>query len=57
MTENEQQLLTQVAAEARNTRPLGWTSLPAPVDEATVTRAEAALGFRLPRCSPRSTHA
>ncbi|MEV6496504.1 SMI1/KNR4 family protein [Streptomyces prunicolor] len=48
MTENEQQLLTRVAAEARNTRPSGWTSLPAPVDEATVTRAEAALGFRLP---------
>ncbi|WP_416959832.1 SMI1/KNR4 family protein [Streptomyces sp. Agncl-13] len=48
MTENEQQLLTRVAAEARNTRPWGWTSLPAPVDEATVTRAEAALGFRLP---------
>ena len=48
MTENEQQLLTRVAAEARNTRPWGWTSLPAPADEATVTRAEAALGFRMP---------
>lgn len=48
MTENEQQLLTRVAAEARNTRPSGWTSLPAPVDEATVTRAEAAVGLRLP---------
>jgi hypothetical protein len=48
MTENEQQLLTRVAAEARNTRPWGWTSLPAPVDEATVNRAETALGFGLP---------
>jgi hypothetical protein len=48
MTENEQQLLTRMAAEARNTRPWGWTSLPAPVDEATVNRAETALGFGLP---------
>ena len=47
MTENEQ-LLTRVADKARNTRPWGWTSLPEPVDAATVARAEAALGFRLP---------
>ncbi|MFD0316677.1 SMI1/KNR4 family protein [Streptomyces flavalbus] len=47
MTENEQ-LLTRVADKARNTRPWGWTSLPRPVDAATVARAEAALGFRLP---------
>ncbi|AWW38155.1 hypothetical protein ADL00_38230 [Streptomyces sp. AS58] len=42
------QLLTRVEAKARNTRPWGWTSLPAPVDPATLARAEAALGFRLP---------
>ncbi|MFI1162155.1 SMI1/KNR4 family protein [Streptomyces sp. NPDC020801] len=47
MTEHEQ-LLTRVAAKARDTRPWGWTSLPAPVDAATLSRAEAALGFRLP---------
>jgi hypothetical protein len=47
MTENEQ-LLARVAAKARNTRPWGWPSLPEPVDEATLTRAEAALGFTLP---------
>ncbi|MFC8514321.1 SMI1/KNR4 family protein [Streptomyces sp. NPDC057257] len=47
MTENEQ-LLARVAAKARNTRPWGWTSLPAPVDAATLARAEAALGFPLP---------
>ncbi|MGW2332577.1 SMI1/KNR4 family protein [Streptomyces sp. NPDC001685] len=47
MTENEQ-LLTRVAAEARNARPWGWPSLPEPVNAATVARAEAALGFSLP---------
>ncbi|MEU6278825.1 SMI1/KNR4 family protein [Streptomyces sp. NPDC047028] len=47
MTETEQ-LLTRVAAEARASRPWGWTSLPAPVDAATLDRAETALGFRLP---------
>jgi hypothetical protein len=47
MTENEQ-LLTRVEAKARNTRPWGWTSLPAPVDADAPARAEAALGFRLP---------
>ncbi|WNM29523.1 SMI1/KNR4 family protein [Streptomyces sp. Li-HN-5-11] len=47
MTEHEQ-LLTQVEAKARNTRPWGWASLPAPVDAATLARAETALGFRLP---------
>ncbi|MFJ7020556.1 SMI1/KNR4 family protein [Streptomyces sp. NPDC101117] len=47
MTENEQ-LLTRVASEARNARPWGWPSLPEPVNAATVTRAEAALGFSLP---------
>ncbi|AVH57108.1 MULTISPECIES: SMI1/KNR4 family protein [Streptomyces] len=48
MTEIEQ-LLVRVAAEARNTRPWGWPSLPEPVDAAALTRAEAALGFALPR--------
>ncbi|MFE5080591.1 SMI1/KNR4 family protein [Streptomyces mirabilis] len=47
MTEIEQ-LLARVGTEARNTRPWGWPSLPAPVDAATVTRAEAVLGFTLP---------
>lgn len=47
MTESEQ-LLARVADKARSTRPWGWTSLPEPVDAATLTRAEAALGFRLP---------
>ncbi|MEY9993482.1 hypothetical protein ABIE67_005514 [Streptomyces sp. V4I8] len=47
MTENEQ-LLTRVADKARTIRPWGWTSLPEPVDAATLARAEAALGFRLP---------
>ncbi|MGP4008701.1 SMI1/KNR4 family protein [Streptomyces sp. 4N124] len=47
MTEIEQ-LLTRVAAKARNTHPWGWTSLPEPVDTATLSRAEAALGFSLP---------
>ncbi|MDC2955285.1 SMI1/KNR4 family protein [Streptomyces gilvifuscus] len=47
MTENEQ-LLARVAAKARNTRPYGWTSLPAPVAADTLSRAEAALGFSLP---------
>ncbi|MXM62352.1 SMI1/KNR4 family protein [Streptomyces sp. HUCO-GS316] len=47
MTEIEQ-LLAQVDAKARNTRPWGWTSLPEPVDTATLARAEATLGFRLP---------
>lgn len=47
MTEIEQ-LLTRVADKARNTHPWGWTSLPEPVDPATVARAEAALGFTLP---------
>ncbi|MFJ8634618.1 SMI1/KNR4 family protein [Streptomyces sp. NPDC093568] len=47
MTEIEQ-LLTRVADKARNTRPWGWTSLPEPLDEATLARAEAVLGFRLP---------
>ncbi|MFD8308195.1 SMI1/KNR4 family protein [Streptomyces sp. NPDC059690] len=47
MTENEQ-LLARVAAKARNTRPYGWTSLPAPVATDTLSRAEAALGFCLP---------
>ncbi|MDF3301212.1 SMI1/KNR4 family protein [Streptomyces tropicalis] len=47
MTAHEQ-LLTRVEAKARDTRPWGWTSLPAPAAVDTVTRAEAALGFRLP---------
>lgn len=47
MTEIEQ-LLDRVAAKARDTRPWGWASLPAPVDGATPARAEAALGFPLP---------
>ncbi|MEU7055101.1 SMI1/KNR4 family protein [Streptomyces sp. NPDC046197] len=47
MTEHEQ-LLSQVEAKARNTRPWGWPSLPAPADADTIARAEAALGFRLP---------
>ncbi|MFF4251026.1 SMI1/KNR4 family protein [Streptomyces sp. NPDC001663] len=47
MTENEQ-LLARVTAKAHNTRPWGWTSLPEPVDAATLARAEAALGFVLP---------
>lgn len=47
MTEIEQ-LLARVEVKARTTRPWGRTSLPEPVDTATVTRAEAALGFRLP---------
>ncbi|MFE9772356.1 SMI1/KNR4 family protein [Streptomyces sp. NPDC005931] len=47
MTAHEQ-LLTQVASKARTTRPWGWASLPDPVDEATLARAEAALGFALP---------
>ncbi|MEU0738382.1 SMI1/KNR4 family protein [Streptomyces sp. NPDC006134] len=47
MTESEQ-LLARVAAKARDTRPWGWTSLPEPVDTATLARAEAALGFTLP---------
>ncbi|MDL5203182.1 SMI1/KNR4 family protein [Streptomyces sp. ALI-76-A] len=47
MTASEQ-LLTQVEAMARTTRPWGWTSLPEPVDAATLARAEATLGFRLP---------
>ena len=38
MTEIEQ-LLTRVAAKARPARPWGWTSLPEPVDAATLTRA------------------
>ncbi|WP_128379243.1 SMI1/KNR4 family protein [Streptomyces cavernae] len=47
MTENEQ-LLSRVADAARTNRPWGWPSLPAPVDPATVARAESALGFGLP---------
>ncbi|MFC3576846.1 SMI1/KNR4 family protein [Streptomyces yaanensis] len=47
MTENEQ-LLDRVAEQARNTRPWGWPSLPEPVEEVTLARAEAALGFPLP---------
>ncbi|MGW1543699.1 SMI1/KNR4 family protein [Streptomyces sp. NPDC002309] len=47
MTEIEQ-LLARVEDKAGNTRPRGWTSLPEPVEAATVARAEAALGFRLP---------
>ncbi|MFF0593202.1 SMI1/KNR4 family protein [Streptomyces antibioticus] len=47
MTENEQ-LLARVAAKAATTRPWGWPSLPDPADAATLARAEAALGFRLP---------
>ncbi|MBW8738278.1 MAG: SMI1/KNR4 family protein [Streptomyces turgidiscabies] len=47
MTEIEQ-LLTRVAAQARNIRPWGWPSLSAPVDVATLDRAETALGFSLP---------
>ncbi|MGW1034329.1 SMI1/KNR4 family protein [Streptomyces antibioticus] len=47
MTENEQ-LLARVAAKAATTRPWGWPSLPDPADAATLVRAEAALGFRLP---------
>ncbi|MFG2326621.1 SMI1/KNR4 family protein [Streptomyces sp. NPDC048568] len=47
MSENEQ-LLARVADKARNTRPWGWDSLPAPVDGTTPPRAEAALGFSLP---------
>jgi hypothetical protein len=47
MTEIEQ-LLTRAAFAAGNTRPWGWPSLPAPVDAATLDRAETALGFPLP---------
>ncbi|WP_028805135.1 SMI1/KNR4 family protein [Streptomyces sp. 142MFCol3.1] len=47
MTDIEQ-LLARVSSEARNTRPWGWPSLPAPVDRAAVARAEATLGFPLP---------
>ncbi|MFJ8791020.1 SMI1/KNR4 family protein [Streptomyces sp. NPDC102462] len=47
MTEIEQ-LLTQVAAQARTSRPWGWPSLPKPVEPAAPARAEAALGFALP---------
>ena len=47
MTEIEQ-LLDRVTAEARNTRPWGWPSLPEPVDAAALARAEAVLGFALP---------
>ncbi|MFE2039461.1 SMI1/KNR4 family protein [Streptomyces sp. NPDC059477] len=47
MTENEQ-LLRLVRDKAHNDHPWGRTSLPAPVDPATVARAEATLGFRLP---------
>ncbi len=47
MTENEQ-LLTRVADKARTIRPWGWTSLPEPVDAATLAHAESALGFCLP---------
>jgi hypothetical protein len=47
MTEIEQ-LLDRVAEQARNTRPWGRPSLPEPVEEAALARAEAALGFTLP---------
>ena len=47
MTEIEQ-LLARVSAEARNSRPWGWPSLPEPVDAATLARAESALGFAVP---------
>ncbi|MGW3494185.1 SMI1/KNR4 family protein [Streptomyces sp. NPDC001020] len=47
MTEIEQ-LLDRVVEQAHNTRPWGWPSLPEPVDNAVLARAEAALGFSLP---------
>ena len=47
MTEIEQ-LLASVSAEARNSRPWGWPSLPEPVDAATLARAESTLGFTVP---------
>ncbi|MEU8585606.1 SMI1/KNR4 family protein [Streptomyces sp. NPDC048664] len=47
MTENEQ-LLDKVVEQARDVRPWGWPSLPAPVEEAALARAEATLGFTLP---------
>jgi hypothetical protein len=47
MTESEQ-LLARVADKARTIRPWGWASLPGPVDAATLSSAETALGFRLP---------
>lgn len=47
MTEIEQ-LLASVLAEAHNSRPWGWPSLPEPVDAATLARAESALGFAVP---------
>ncbi|WP_151482667.1 SMI1/KNR4 family protein [Streptomyces albicerus] len=47
MTEIEQ-LLASVSAEARNSRPWGWPSLPEPVDAATLARAESSLGFAVP---------
>ncbi|MFI2423457.1 SMI1/KNR4 family protein [Streptomyces sp. NPDC018955] len=47
MTEHEQ-LLTQVANKARDTRPWGRPSLPDPVDATALARAEATLGFALP---------
>ncbi|MGW1623697.1 SMI1/KNR4 family protein [Streptomyces sp. NPDC002172] len=47
MTEIEQ-LLTRVTVQARNSRPWGWPSLPAPVDAATLDRAGQTLGFPLP---------
>ncbi|GAA3829117.1 hypothetical protein GCM10022206_79710 [Streptomyces chiangmaiensis] len=47
MTEYEQ-LLDRVAQQARDTRPWGRPSLPEPVEDAALTRAEAALGFSPP---------
>ncbi|MFG3658070.1 SMI1/KNR4 family protein [Streptomyces sp. NPDC047706] len=47
MTEIEQ-LLARVEGKARDTLPWGRTSLPVPVEPATVTHAESALGFPLP---------
>lgn len=47
MTETEQ-LLTAVAAKARDTPSYGWDRLPDPADADTLARAEESLGFPLP---------
>ncbi|MEV1077204.1 hypothetical protein AB0I98_02965 [Streptomyces sp. NPDC050211] len=46
MTEIEQ-LLTRAAARARNTHPWGWSSLPDPVDKATLPPLLAELYLRI----------
>jgi hypothetical protein len=48
MTEIEQ-LLRRVAEQAGTTRPWGRPTLPEPVEETALARAEAALGFPVPK--------